>query len=188
MKFILFISFIFTSLVSSAQEYIELCAGETKTVTYYVNSSVDGDISWNVNGITYNTDQLTYSFSDDGVYNFKVRLDNGPCYMEQELVVVVTECSGIVYWVPNTFTPDNNEVNQVFGPVMTDGYDINDFSFIIFNRWGEIVWESNDPHAMWDGRYGYKMCPDGVYTWKLQFSVFGNDSKISDNGQIILIR
>ena len=188
MKFILFISFILTSLVSSAQEYIELCVGETKTVKYFVNSSVDGDITWNVNGMDYITDELIYGYTNTGVYKFTVRVDNGPCYDEQELTVFVTECSGIIYWVPNTFTPDDNEHNQVFGPVMTDGYDIDGFSFVIFNRWGEIVWYTTDPKDRWDGFYKNKKCQEGTYTWKLQFSVFGNDSKIADNGHVLLIR
>jgi hypothetical protein len=188
MRFVFFILLIITSLVSSAQEFIEICAGETKTMTYFVTSSIDGDITWNVNGVNYITDELTYDFSEDGVYNFKVRLDNGPCYIEQELMVVVTECSGIIYWVPNTFTPDGNESNQQFGPVMSSGYDISGFSFIIFNRWGEVMWETYDPNIFWGGRYNNILCQDGIYTWKLEFSVFGNDGKIRDYGFVTLIK
>lgn len=188
MKFIFFISFIFFSLVTSAQHVFELCAGETKTVTYYANAYGDGTNTWSVNGLPFFSNELTYTFTNQGVYNITVKRENGPCYAEQFLQVIVTECPGIIYWVPNCFTPDGNEYNQLYGPVMTEGYDINGFEFVIFNRWGNIVWESYDPNGRWDGTYQGKKCTDGVYIWKLKFNVFGNDRKILDHGHLTIIR
>jgi gliding motility-associated-like protein len=188
MKFIFFILFLFMSLVTSAQQLIELCAGETKTVTYFSTSTGDGTTSWLVNGIVYNTDEITYTYNNEGTYNIVVRRENGPCYVEQTLQVVVSECPGVTYWVPNCFTPDGNEHNQLFGPMMIDGFDINGFEFIVINRWGNIVWESQDPNGKWDGTYQNKMCTDGVYIWKLTFNVFGNDDKITDHGHLTILR
>lgn len=178
----------FMSLVTSAQQVFELCAGETKTVTYYSTASGDGSNIWSVNGLPFFSDELTYTFSNEGTYNIVVKRENGPCYVEQTLQVIVTECPGVIYWVPNCFTPDGNETNQLFGPVMSDGYDINGFEFLIFNRWGNVVWESHDPDGKWDGTYGGIKCSDGVYIWKIQFNVFGDDGKISDHGHLTIIR
>jgi gliding motility-associated-like protein len=188
MKFILFIFFMLMTLVSSAQQLIELCNGETRTVTYFSTATGDGTTSWSVNGLPFFSDELTYTFSNEGSYNIIVKRENGPCYVEQTLQVVVTECPGVIYWVPNCFTPDGNEQNQLFGPVMTEGYDINGFKFLIFNRWGNIVWESEDPNGKWDGTFQGKLCADGVYIWTLVFNVFGNDDKISDHGHLTIIR
>lgn len=72
------------------------------------------------------------------------------------------------FYVPNAFTPDYNQYNQYFGPVFAltpSGYDIK-----IFDRWGEIVFESTDPDEMWDGTYNNLKSQDGVYTWKIVFS------------------
>ena len=110
------------------------------------------------------------------------------CYVEESIQVVVNDCPGVIYWVPNCFTPDGNENNQLYGPVMVNGYDINGFEFLIFNRWGNIVWESNDPNGRWDGTFDNKMCTEGVYIWKLTFNVFGNDEKITNHGHLTLIR
>jgi gliding motility-associated-like protein len=188
MKYIFLILFLLINLVTSAQQVIELCAGETKTVTYTSIFGGDGDNIWTVNGSPYMSEDLTYTFSQAGTYNIILKRENGPCYVEQTLQVVVTECPGITYYIPNSFTPDDNEHNQLFGPIMTDGYDVNGFVFSIFNRWGEKIWESNDPNGMWDGTYNGVMCQDGVYTWKLLFNVFGNDGKITDSGFVTLIR
>ena len=189
MKFIFFILFFTMSLLTLAQQTFELCAGESKTVVYTSQSSGDGSNTWTVNGMSYgDSDTLTYTFNGSGLYNIILKRENGPCYIEQSIQVIVTNCPGIIYWVPNTFTPDGNEFNQTFGPVMTEGYDLNDFKFLVFNRWGEIIWETHDPNGRWDGTYNGKKCQDGVYTWKIQFSVFGNDGRITDRGHLSLIR
>jgi gliding motility-associated-like protein len=188
MKYVFFITFLYISLVVSAQQFIELCNGETRTVTYYSTATGDGTNTWSVNGLPFFSDELTYTFSNVGSYNIVVKRENGPCYVQETLQVVVTECPGVIYWVPNCFTPDGNEENQLFGPVMTEGYDINGFKFLIFNRWGNIVWESEDPNGKWDGTYQGKLCTDGVYIWTLVFNVFGDDGKITDHGHLTIIR
>ncbi len=188
MKITFFIWFFLLTLTTSAQQLIELCAGETKTVTYFANSTGDGTNTWTVNGIQYNVDELTYTYNNEGIYNIVLKRENGLCYVEESLQVIVTQCPGVVYWVPNCFTPDGNEQNQMFGPVMVDGFDINGFEFLIFNRWGNVVWETQDPNGRWDGTFDGKKCTDGVYIWKLTFNVFGNDSKITDHGHLTLIR
>jgi len=188
MKIFLLILFFSIPSLTLAQQTLELCAGESKTVTYFSTSTGDGSNIWFVNNASYASDELTYTFSNEGTYNIIIQRSNGPCYMEETLQVIVTECPGTIYWVPNCFTPDGDESNQLFGPVMTEGYDINGFEFLVFNRWGNVVWESNDPKGRWDGSYNGKKCTDGVYIWKLNFNVYGNDSKITDNGYLTIIR
>jgi len=188
MRISLFILFLLVSLVSSAQQLIELCAGESKTVTYFSTSTSDGTNTWTVNGLPYFSEELTYTFSDEGTYNIVLKRENGPCYVEETFQVVISECPSVTYWVPNTFTPDGDEHNQLFGPIMTEGFDVDNFTFLIFNRWGEIIWESHDPNGKWDGSYGGNICQDGIYSWKIQFNVFGNDGRIDDNGHVVILR
>jgi gliding motility-associated-like protein len=78
-------------------------------------------------------------------------------------------CTSItpLVWVPNAFSIDGN--NPVFRPVM--GYvDFNNYVFRIFNRWGEIVYETTDINEGWDGKKGRKIYEEGVYVWQIQFS------------------
>jgi hypothetical protein len=78
-------------------------------------------------------------------------------------------CTSItpLVWVPNAFSIDGN--NPVFRPVM--GYvDFNNYVFRIFNRWGEIVYETTDINEGWDGKKGSKIYEEGVYVWQIQFS------------------
>ena len=81
----------------------------------------------------------------------------------------------LLLYVPNTFTPDGDDFNEIFNPVLTRGFDPYNYTLLIFNRWGEVVFESHDHTIGWDGNYGGasgNRCQDGTYTWKL---VVGSD-------------
>ncbi len=75
----------------------------------------------------------------------------------------------LIYYVPNTFTPDNNELNQTFKPIFTSGFELSSYKLQIYNRWGELLFISHDSKTGWDGSYGDKIVQQGVYTWKIEF-------------------
>ena len=93
----------------------------------------------------------------------------------------------VLFYAPNTFTPDGDEFNQNW-KVEVAGVDIYNFELLIFNRWGEIIWESHDPSVGWDGTYNGKPVQDGTYAWVARVSVPYNDDKLEFNGSINLIR
>jgi gliding motility-associated-like protein len=72
--------------------------------------------------------------------------------------------------VPNTFTLDNNNANEVFIPVFSDINDVKQYELLIFDRWGELIWRSTDKYTPGDGIYTGKKCQDGIYTWKLTYT------------------
>jgi gliding motility-associated-like protein len=90
---------------------------------------------------------------------------------------------GIIY-VPNTFTPDGNQFNNVFQAV---GGNIREFQMMIFNRWGELIFESRDMNIGWDGTYNGKICQDGTYIWKISYTdIMDNEGEIA--GHVNLLR
>jgi gliding motility-associated-like protein len=62
----------------------------------------------------------------------------------------------------------------------------------IYNRWGELIFESHDVSVGWDGSYGdsgqIEICQDGTYTWKIEFKTSMNDERKSIQGHLNLIR
>ena len=70
--------------------------------------------------------------------------------------------------------------NEIFKPVMT-GFDPQDYTMYIFNRWGDLIFETHDMEVGWDGRFAgqdFKV-QDGVFTWKIQAGLKGSaDSKL----------
>ena len=99
-------------------------------------------------------------------------------------IVVMPE---VIIYAPNTFTPDNDEHNQHWG-IHIEGIDVSDFNLLIFNRWGEIIWESNDPSATWDGAYNGSIIPQGTYSWIIRAKDLLNDGKYEFNGYINILR
>lgn len=94
----------------------------------------------------------------------------------------------LLFYIPNAFTPDGDEYNNAFEPVFTSGFDPYSFSMVIYNRWGEILFETNNHEVGWDGTYAGKLVPEGVYTWTVYFKDKENDDKHEYNGHVLLIR
>ncbi len=67
---------------------------------------------------------------------------------------------------PTAFTPNDNELNETFGPNGVIAFQ--SFDFGIFNRWGEKIFQSNQYNKGWDGRYQGEICEEGVYTYALK--------------------
>lgn len=87
-------------------------------------------------------------------------------------------------YIPNAVTPDGNEFNNIF---RVYGTNIADFHILIFNRWGEIIFESYDFNFGWDATYKGMVVQDGVYTYKL--SAVGIDGVYYDKtGHITVIK
>ena len=83
-------------------------------------------------------------------------------------------CDCYVY-VPNVFTPDNNTINDVFHPIYE--CDFLRYEFLIFNRWGMLLFESLDPTMSWNGMYRGSVVPTGVYVYSLKYSSVINNVK-----------
>ena len=100
----------------------------------------------------------------------------------------VTKCDKLIYYIPNSFTPDGNEYNQTFKPIFTAGFDPDNFTLKIFNRWGEVIYESFDSNDYWDGTYNNTKCLGGSYAYKVEFGSKENDGEYFITGSVNLIR
>lgn len=106
--------------------------------------------------------------------------------------MTITVYEETIYYVPNTFTPDQDAYNPTFQPVFTSGFDPQDFVMYIYNRWGEVIFETHDASIGWNGSYGQNgeilLCQDGTYTWKIEFKTTQNDKRVMKVGHVNLIR
>lgn len=163
---------------------------QTETTAQFTNHSVNGNTYFWTFGDGENSSLENPSHHYPQVPgNYTVTLTvtsvNG-CVDESSLVMVVKD-SKIIY-VPNTFTPDGDEFNNVFAPVISAGYDTQNYSFTIFNRWGETVFESHDVNRGWDGTYQAKLVPAGIYTWTIRIKSLYDDSYDVFNGHLNMLR
>jgi len=94
----------------------------------------------------------------------------------------------MLVFVPNTFTPGgSDEFNNEFKWVVL-GINESQFNMSIFNRFGEIIWETNDPNSTWDGTYGGKLVPDGQYVWLMTATNKLDGGKKVFNGTLNVLR
>jgi gliding motility-associated-like protein len=68
-------------------------------------------------------------------------------------------------YVPNAFTPNYNGLNDVF---LVKSTNIEKFHIVIFNRWGNLLFETNDINVGWDGKYNGILVPEGVYVYSIE--------------------
>jgi gliding motility-associated-like protein len=81
---------------------------------------------------------------------------------------VIEHCPATIF-IPNTFTPNGDGVNDIFLP---QGKSIATMVLRVFNRWGEQLFESDDPTLGWDGTYMDEIVPDDVYVWRLEYAFY----------------
>lgn len=99
-------------------------------------------------------------------------------------IVDIEDCE-FVLEMPNVFTPNEDSSNDFFIPVKENG--INELELLIFNRWGEIVYETTEISPSWNGESKGNQCVEGVYFWKIEASDF-NGTNHSFHGNVHLIR
>ena len=94
------------------------------------------------------------------------------------------------YYVPNSFTPNSDEYNQVFRPVFADGFEPLNFTMYIYSRWGDEVFMSKDIHSGWDGipKTNGNKAMNGTYTWKIFFTNPITNENIISIGHVNLIK
>ncbi len=102
--------------------------------------------------------------------------------------ITIKVIEDIVFYVPNTFTPDGDQFNNIFKPIMTSGFRADSYTLLIYNRWGELVFESHDPNYGWDGTFVGQMSPDGTYTWVISFKAKENSDSFRKFGHVTLIK
>jgi len=102
--------------------------------------------------------------------------------------VVVRVLDELIYYIPNSFTPNGDERNNTFQPVFTSGFDPYSFRLLIFDRWGETLFESNDAKVGWDGTYNGTLVQEGIYTWTVKFKDPNTDKKYTESGHVTLVK
>jgi gliding motility-associated-like protein len=142
--------------------------------TTFINTSVGASsYIWTFGDGSVESDEVSpfheFPAENPGVYEIQLIASNPFGCIDTAVRYIVIKDELIIY-VPNTFTPDGDGHNNSFKPVLTDGFDPQAYTLYIFNRWGQIVFESHDTDFGWNGFYGLgsDKAQDGTYTWKIE--------------------
>ena len=154
----------------------ELCYDHDLMLSALQNGS---DYLWSTGDTT-----VSIIISESGLY-WNSYLDNNYCERSDTILITLADEAEQIF-VPNSFTPNGdglNETWQVYGVGLNNSFEVQ-----VFNRWGDLIWESKDLNASWDGTYKGNLSEAGVYAYKLYFYSKCYDRKIETIGSVLLIR
>ena len=129
-----------------------------------------------------------FQFPQDkpGDYNVTLITTNqAGCIDSISKVVIIDDV--FLFYIPTAFTPDGDGLNDNF-KVVGEGLDLSNFKMTVFNKWGELVFESNNPDIGWDGTHNGSLVPDGVYIWKIDAKEAHSPIIHNKDGFITIVR
>jgi gliding motility-associated-like protein len=108
----------------------------------------------------------------------------GPCTSDQgQVSIKVIDMTKLD--IPNTFTPNNDGINDEFRIGVTGYFKLNGLK--IFNRWGQLVFESRDLKLVWNGNKNGQLLPVATYYWVIE-GIDLNGKFLRQSGSVTLIR
>jgi gliding motility-associated-like protein len=158
-------------------------------VVFQNNSTGANNYVWYFGDSTQSTEiNPTHMYPGQaGSYTVTLVASNGGCTDSVQLVVTIQDI--VLFYVPNAFIPDADGKNDVFIPVFSSGIDPEDYHLMIFNRWGELIFETHNTTQGWDGHHkGQGPVKDDVYVWKIEFKETMSAKRQVLYGHVTLIK
>lgn len=156
-------------------------------VSFY-NTSNDDIVSWTydfADGSGSNDPNPAHTYANWGNYEVTQTVIN-TYGCPNRIKVLVKILPEFRFWVPNAFTPKNKDnLNDVFKPIVIG---VEEYEFDIFDRWGELIYKTEDTEAGWNGTYKNQLCTDDVYIWKCTFKNVVTAEHESHVGHVTLVR
>jgi gliding motility-associated-like protein len=126
-----------------------------------------------------------FDVQQEGLYWVRVTDENG-CSGEDS--IFVRDLCPTRFYIPNVFSPNDDGVNDYFSVF---GSDILGLQLSIYDRWGSLLFQSDDIEARWDGYYRGKAMTPGVYVWVAQIEGYRKDGTfftVTEKGAVTLVR
>jgi gliding motility-associated-like protein len=123
---------------------------------------------------------------DNGIFRYKIQAVEGPGGRNAKAFSNEVELhQQPILFLPSAFTPNNDGVNDNY---LSESSFVTEFSMVIYNRWGDAVFQTENIAQAWDGSLKNKPAPTGVYFYKILFRGYDDPSPTELTGSITLIR
>ena len=151
----------------------------------FTNTSTDAtNYSWDFgDGSSTNGFGASHRYTDTGFYAVTLIAENDIGCSDIFTKLVQVE-DAFKLFTPNAFSPNNDNTNDVFS-ITSRGVKV--FNILIFNRWGEILFQSSDIKDSWDGTFDGENVHEGIYYYSLYGKDYKNDV-FQEKGEIMLLR
>ncbi len=172
-----------------AGDDVTINAGQMIDLVPIISADVSRVI-WTPSGGTFRNNYPAITVKPRETTRYTVQVANNGGCTASDFVTVNVICNNANVFIPNTFSPNNDGMNDVFYPRGSGLFRIK--SMKIFNRWGEIVYERNDVtpndvRAGWDGTYKGKSAPTDVYVYIMEI-MCENNTSLPFKGNVTLIK
>ena len=107
------------------------------------------------------------------------------CGLDSDTVLVKKEKCFCSVYIPNSFTPNYDKINDKL--IVSTNCELSRFDFKIMNRWGELIFESNAPDNQWDGTIDGKLAQQGVYNYVITYQ-FKDEQVAYKTGHISVLK
>ncbi len=146
-----------------------------------VLSTIDGYDSYTWNSVIKTIDNKL-TINKAGTYTVSV---GNQCGNKSASINVLAICDAPIY-IPNAFTPNKDRLNEVFRVPPTDNFQLN--SFNIYNRWGELIFNTTNIKEGWDGNFKGIQQASGIYTYIIKLTSLKTGKSSQKIGSVQLIR
>ncbi len=136
--------------------------------------------------IMWNTGATSSSITVTKEGTYWVTTENKNCGTQTDSVKVKLKACDCEMIIPNSFTPNEDNKNDYFFPVLQCEYAY--FVMTISDKWGNTVFSTNNVNGKWDGRFKGNLCPEDNYVYQIESSERGSDKKLVRKGHISLFR
>jgi|GEM_PF-1067816 len=175
-------------IVINKSTNIEINFDNSENSYYFTCDKIDDlDLVWTIENQHFNSKELSYRFDKEGVYMINLTGTNKfGCKSEVSKNIIIAKEQ--VFFVPNAFTPNSNDINSYFGPI-GENLSFASYLLIILDSNGTKVFESDKPEIMWNGKINNigNDAKSGIYLWEIRtVDNFGNYQ--SKKGRVNLIR
>lgn len=163
---------------------VMVTVGDPSILTYV--GEAGATVSWLPAGSTQPQIGYTVTAYPERPTTYTAVASRGACTEDVKVAVdaFTAGCAAKDFFVPNTFTPNGDGNNDV---LYARSIKTDELYFAIYNRWGELVFETNDPSKGWDGKYKGKDADVGVFGWYLRAKCL-NGGEMFNKGNVTLIR
>ena len=166
--------------------YQKIRSWENEVDVKYIDSSKGGPISWQWSFGSMGTSSEqnpTLYYTDTLLQPTRLVVSNihGCNDTINELLFIAPD---VVYYMPNSLTPNEDGINETIKPVGL-AYALK-YKFIVFNRWGEILFKTDNPKIGWDGKFEGQVVEQGLYFFRLEF-VGADDIRHEEKGNITIL-
>ncbi len=163
-------------ITSIFEPQIEILNRSSPNVNYWQYDYGDGTVSGYSDVAHYYQDYGDYLISQT------VTTQHGCKSTASQTVRILPEYR---FWVPNTFTPDDNGLNDLFKPVVMG---VLNYNFEVYDRWGQRLFVTSKPGQGWDGKYRGENCKQDVYIWRTTFKNVTTLKDESHCGHVLILR